>query len=151
MPVFWKRYYTEAPSQSPNSVDSLILIGSTCLQVPQVKADDAALQNIELRDALAKGEEETKSLREQVRALSDTLHALSRSAPLSPTSPLLSPRILRFSGIENVQDASITNSSISQQQQQSSNNVNDISTNATFVIHQSNDNDNDNDNNDTSS
>lgn len=73
--------------------------------VPCIQADDAAVENIELRDALKRGEEEVRVLREQVRTLTDKLHALSRApsprlhssastSPLSPTPPaaaVLSP------------------------------------------------------------
>ncbi|XP_025090812.1 COP1-interactive protein 1-like isoform X3 [Pomacea canaliculata] len=52
--------------------------------VPSVHADDAAVENIELKDKLRRAEDEVRSLRDQVRTLTDNLRTLSRS-----TSPRL--------------------------------------------------------------
>ncbi|XP_070208370.1 uncharacterized protein [Littorina saxatilis] len=54
--------------------------------VPLVHADDAAVKNIELRDSLKKKEEEARALKEQVRMLTDKLHALSRSSSSGSSS-----------------------------------------------------------------
>lgn len=85
--------------KDPTNTTPLLLFDP--LPVPVVRADDAAVENIELRDKVRKGEEEARTLREQVRVLTENLHALSRAhsprlsssastSPLSPSLPLLS-------------------------------------------------------------
>ena len=58
--------------------------------VPTVTTDDAAVQNIELRDTVRRMEEESRAQAETIRVLTDSLHRLSRdmrSQATSPTTP----------------------------------------------------------------
>ncbi|KAK6168105.1 hypothetical protein SNE40_021998 [Patella caerulea] len=54
-------------------------------RVPSIQADDAAIENIELRDKGKRLEDENKNLQEKIKVLTDNLQTLTRT-PRSPTT-----------------------------------------------------------------
>lgn len=47
-------------------------------QIPSIQADDAAVENIELRDKVKRLEEEKKSLKDKLRTVTENIHSLTK-------------------------------------------------------------------------